>query len=309
MFYIACLENPGLSKSMIKKNNPFLYLVTCILLIPQVIHAQNLFSPSLLQDKVAIVTGGASGIGGTIVKSFAQHGAIVVFVDINKERGTQLSRELSNISKPHLFVHGDLSKDETCKQAVQAALMYFDRIDILINNAALNDQVGLKASPAAFKKSIEINLIHYFTMLHYAVDALKKSNGTIINISSKVALTGQGGTSGYAASKGAILALTREWAVELAPYGVRVNAVIPAEVLTDAYKKWIASFSNHEQKLQRIIEKIPLGQRMTTAQEITDTVLFLASPLASHTTGQFLSVDGGYVHLDRAITILNEKND
>ncbi len=285
-----------------------LNLLFC-LLIPQVIHAQDLFSPSLLQDKVAIVTGGASSIGRQMVRSFTQHGATVVFVDIDKKQGTQLSHELSNISKPHLFVHGDLTKEETCKQAVEETLKYFGRLDILINNAALNDKVGISAAPSAFKKSIETNLIHCFTMLHYAAGALKKSNGTIINLSSKVALTGQGGTSGYAAAKGAILALTREWAVELAPYGVRVNAVIPAEVLTEAYKKWIASFSNHEQKLQRIIEKIPLGQRMTTMQEIANTVLFLASPLASHTTGQFLSVDGGYVHLDRAITILNEKND
>ncbi len=293
---------------MIKKD-PFLYVVTCILLVAHTAHAQDLFSPSLLQDKVVIVTGGASGIGGTIVRSFAQHGTTVVFVDMNKKLGIQLSHELSNISKPHLFVHGDLTKEETCKRAVEETLRHFDRIDILINNAALNDQIGLRESPSAFKKSIETNLIHYFTMLHYAAEPLKKSKGTIVNLSSKVALTGQGGTSGYAAAKGAILALTREWAVELAPYGVRVNAVIPAEVLTEAYKKWIASFENHEQKLQRIIEKIPLGQRMTTMQEIANTVLFLASPLASHTTGQFLSVDGGYVHLDRAFTILNEKND
>ncbi len=287
----------------------FLCFFNCLLLIPQVIHAQDLFSPSLLQDKVVIVTGGAAGIGGAIVRALAQHGAIVVFVDKDKKQGTQLSRELSNMSKTHLFVPGDLSKEETCKQVIEETLKYFDRIDILINNAGFNDKIGLTASPSAFKKSVETNLMHYFMMLHYALTSLKKSKGTVINIASKVALTGQGSTSGYAAAKGAILALTREWAVELAPYDIRVNAVIPAEVLTEAYKTWITSFSNHEQKLQQIKEKIPLGQRMTTMQEIANTVLFLASPLASHTTGQFLSVDGGYVHLDRAFTILNEKND
>ncbi len=284
-----------------------LYVLTCILFIMHTVHADSLFSPSLLQNKVVIVTGGASGIGRTIVKACTQHGAIVVFVDMNKELGTQLSHELSNISKKHLFVHGNLTNEETCKQVVTEALKYFDRIDVLINNAGYNDKIGLSASPSAFKKSVEMNLMHYFMMLHYAVEPLKKSKGTVINIASKVALTGQGNTSGYAAAKGAILALTREWAVELAPYGIRVNAVVPAEVFTDAYQQWIASFAHPEHTLQQIKEKIPLEQRMTTTQEIANTVLFIASPLASHTTGQFLTVDGGYVHLDRAFTILNPK--
>ena len=122
-----------------------------------------------------------------------------------------------------------------------------------------------------------------------------------MNIGSKTAETGQGGTSGYAASNGGRNALTREWAVELLKYNIRVNAVIVAECYTPLYDKWIKTFDNSEEKLKSITEKIPLEKRMTSAQEIADMVVFLLSDRSSHTTGQLIHVDGGYVHLDRAL--------
>ena len=139
-------------------------------------------------------------------------------------------------------------------------------------------------------------------MTQYALPALKEARGAIVNMASKVAVTGQGGTSGYAAAKGAILALTREWAVDLLPYGVRVNAVVPAEVMTPMYRQWLDGSPDPEGKLADIIAKIPLGGRMTTAEEIAAMVVFLLSPKAGHITGQHLFVDGGYVHLDRSLT-------
>ena len=145
-------------------------------------------------------------------------------------------------------------------------------------------------------------MLHYYNVAHYALPWLKKAHGTIVNISSKTAITGQGGTSGYASSKGAILALTREWAVELLAYGIRVNAVVPAEVMTPLYRQWLSSFPDPEEKLKNIVSKIPLGQRMTTPEEIAPAVLFLISSKASHITGQHIFVDGGYVHLDRALS-------
>jgi len=151
-------------------------------------------------------------------------------------------------------------------------------------------------------QSLERNLIHYYVMAHLCVEALKASRGAIVNISSKTALTGQGGTSGYTASKGAQLALTREWAASLAGDGVRVNAVVPAEVMTPLYRSWIAGFDDPEAKLADITRRIPLGRRMTTAGEIADTAVFLLSERASHVTGQWMFVDGGYTHLDRALT-------
>jgi NAD(P)-dependent dehydrogenase (short-subunit alcohol dehydrogenase family) len=139
-------------------------------------------------------------------------------------------------------------------------------------------------------------------MAHYVLPELKRLKGAIVNVGSKVAVTGQGGTSGYASSKGAIMALTREWASELLPYGIRVNTVIPAEVMTPLYRQWLDTFPDPDGKLGTILSKIPLGKRMTTAEEIADMVVFLISAKSGHTTGQHLFVDGGYVHLDRALT-------
>jgi NAD(P)-dependent dehydrogenase (short-subunit alcohol dehydrogenase family) len=150
--------------------------------------------------------------------------------------------------------------------------------------------------------SLHKNLVHYYLMAHHALPALKKSKGAIVNIGSKTAETGQGGTSAYAASNGGRNALTREWAVELLKYGIRVNAVIVAECYTPLYEKWVQTLSNPEDTLQRITEKIPLGKRMTTSEEIANAVAFLLSDKSSHTTGQLVYVDGGYVHLDRAIS-------
>lgn len=177
------------------------------------------------------------------------------------------------------------------------------QLDGVINNAGVNDGVGLvEGDPSAFMKSVQTNLSHYYDLVHYSVEYLKKSKGSIINISSKTALTGQGGTSGYAASKGAQLALTREWAVELAPFGIRANAIIPAEVMTPLYSNWLNTFEKPQEKLENIVSKIPLEKRMTESEEIAAMAVFLLSDRSAHTTGQWLFVDGGYVHLDRSIT-------
>ncbi len=130
---------------------------------------------------------------------------------------------------------------------------------------------------------------------------LKKNKGSIVNIGSKVSLTGQGGTSAYAAACGGRNALTREWAVELLPHSVRVNAVVVAESFTPLYKKWINTFPNSQEKLNQIESKIPLEKRMTKPEEIANMVAFLMSEKSSHTTGQLMFVDGGYVHLDRSL--------
>jgi NAD(P)-dependent dehydrogenase (short-subunit alcohol dehydrogenase family) len=186
---------------------------------------------------------------------------------------------------------------------VQKTFQKQGRLDALVNNAGVNDRVGLEhGSPEQYVESLGRNLLHYYNMAHYALPHLKKSHGSIVNISSKTALTGQGGTSGYASSKGAILALTREWAAELLDYEIRVNAIVPAEVMTPLYRHWLDSFPNPEEKLRNILSKIPFEKRMTTPDEIAAMVVFLVSARASHITGQHLFVDGGYVHLDRALT-------
>jgi L-fucose dehydrogenase len=256
-----------------------------------------------LKDKVVIVTGGAKGIGAAIVHACAAEGAIPVIVGRDEEAGKQLQSDLKKKGAGCGLISVDLATPESCLQSVEQTLKNFGRIDALVNNAGRNDKVGLEhGSPAEYVASLQRNLVHYYSMAHYALPHLKNSRGTIVNIGSKTAVTGQGSTSGYASSKGAIMALTREWAAELLPYGIRVNTVIPAEVMTPLYRHWLDTFPNPEEKLKTILTKIPLEQRMTTSEEIAAMVVFLLSPKSSHTTGQHLFVDGGYVHLDRALT-------
>jgi L-fucose dehydrogenase len=256
-----------------------------------------------LKDKVVLVTGGAKGIGAAITRTCAQEGAIAVAVDRDALACQQLNTELTAEGLHASFIALDLSTAENCKAIVEQAVASFDHIDALVNNAGVNDKVGLEqGSPQEFISSLERNLLHYYNMAHYALPLLKRARGCIVNISSKTALTGQGGTSGYVASKGAILGLTREWAAELLPYSIRVNAVIPAEVMTPLYRQWLDSFPDPLEKLKSVVARIPFDQRMTGPDEIAAMVVFLLSAKAGHITGQHLFVDGGYVHLDRALT-------
>jgi len=256
-----------------------------------------------LKDKVVVITGGAKGIGAAIAQTVAQEGAIPVIVDRDQEAAEKLYADLRQRGSVSHLVVAELATAEACSGAVEQTVKKLGRIDALVNNAGVNDGVGLeKGTPEQFVASLQRNLLHYYHMAHYALPHLKRTGGSIVSISSKTAVTGQGGTSGYVASKGAILALTREWAVELLPYGIRVNAVVPAEVMTPLYQQWLSTFANPEEKLKTIVAKIPLGKRMTTAEEIAAMVGFLISSKAGHITGQHLYVDGGYVHLDRALT-------
>lgn len=252
-----------------------------------------------LDKKVIIVTGGAKGIGEGIVKTLAAENAIPVIVGRKEEDNI---KTLAAIGNKGFQVVAELTRPEECENAVKRVIEKFNRIDGLVNNAGVNDGVGLEnGSYGKFIASLHKNLVHYYLMAHHALPYLKLSKGAIVNIGSKTAETGQGNTSAYAASNGGRNALTREWAVELLEYGIRVNAVIVAECYTPLYESWIKTFDDPVEKLQSITEKIPLGKRMTTAEEIADMVVFLLSGRSSHTTGQLIHVDGGYVHLDRAI--------
>jgi len=251
-----------------------------------------------LKDKIIIVTGGAKGIGAGITKALAAEGAIPVVVGRSKEDNEGIVKEMGT----GFAVTAELTHPEECENAVKETIERFGRIDGLVNNAGVNDGVGLeKGTYESFVASLHKNLIHYYLMAHHALPQLIKTKGSIVNIGSKVAETGQGNTSAYAASNGGRNALTREWAVELLKYGIRVNAVIVAECYTPLYDKWIKTLPNPEETLKKINDKIPLGKRMTTAEEIAAMVVFLLSERSSHTTGQLVYVDGGYTHLDRAL--------
>ncbi|MBE8714265.1 L-fucose dehydrogenase [Sphingobacterium hungaricum] len=255
-----------------------------------------------LRDKVIVVTGAAKGIGRGIVHALAKEGAIPVIVGRTQADNLIIQQEVEALGATAFAVEAELSDPKACEEAVKAVIQKYNRIDGLVNNAGVNDGVGLASgSYEGFVASLHKNLIHYYLMAHYALDELKKSKGPILNISSKTAETGQGNTSAYAASNGGRNALTREWAVELLPFDIRVNAIVVAEASTPQYDNWIKTLDNPEETLKKITDRIPFQNRMTTSEEIANTAVFLLSDRSSHTTGQLIHIDGGYVHLDRSL--------
>jgi L-fucose dehydrogenase len=255
-----------------------------------------------LKDKIIIVTGGAKGIGAAISQVLAKEGAMPIIIGRNEQDNLAMVQEIQDAGGKADQLVAELTDPEASKLVIETILNQYNQIDGLVNNAGVNDGVGLEhGSYEKFMLSLHRNVVHYYLMAHYALPALKKSKGAIVNISSKTAETGQGNTSAYAAANGGRNALTREWAVELLPYSIRVNALVVAEAWTPLYQDWIKTFPNPEEKLKSITDKIPLEKRMTTPEEIASMVVFLLSPKSSHTTGQLIHVDGGYVHLDRAL--------
>jgi L-fucose dehydrogenase len=256
-----------------------------------------------IAGKVYIVTGGSKGIGEGITRAIAAEGGIVVIGTRSRQETEMLAAALRREGREVHCVLGDLQDSGFCRRIVAESVEKYGRLDGVVNNAGVNDGVGLEAGPEAFRASLQLNLYHYYDMIHFALPHLRNSKGAIVNISSKVALTGQGNTSGYAAAKGAQLGLTREWAAALLPDSIRVNAILPAEVMTPLYRRFLdANFADPQAAEAAILSKIPLGKRMTTADEIGAMVVFLLSDKSAHTTGQLMVVDGGYVHLDRALT-------
>ncbi len=255
-----------------------------------------------MRDKIIIVTGGAKGIGESISLGLVEEGAIPVILGKNSDENAEIIQKIKALGGKGYAYMAELSNPPECKEAVENAIRDCGRIDGLVNNAGINDGVGLEnGNYESFISSLHKNLVHYYLVAHYSLPELKKSKGPIVNIISKTAETGQGNTSAYAAANGGRNALTREWAVELLKYEIRVNAVVVAECFTPMYQSWVSRFSNPEEKLASITAKIPFQNRMTTAQEIASMVIFLLSEKSSHTTGQMIHVDGGYVHLDRAL--------
>jgi len=251
-----------------------------------------------MTHRVALVSGGARGIGAATVDRFTIEGARVLIVDRDAEAAEQVAAGRPTVR----IVAGDLTDPEVCRRAVEEAVRHFGHLDILVNNAGVNDSIGLDAPPDAFLGSLQRNLLPAYTLTHLARTHLAARRGAIVNVSSKVATTGQGRTSGYAAAKGALDALTREWALALGPHGVRVNTVVPAECDTDQYQRWFASQPDPERARRQVADLVPFERRLSTPSELADAIVWLASGRASHITGQFLYVDGGYTHLDRAAT-------
>ncbi len=240
-----------------------------------------------MEGRVCLVSGGASGIGAAICEGLRAEGVAAVSLDLKPAE------------------HAGSYQVDLCDPEAVAATIDQVRSDHgpiagVVNNAGINDGVALGQPVSAFVESLQKNLVQCYGLVQAVLDDLKSQNGAIVNIGSKVYSTGQGGTSGYAAAKGGLMALTREWALDLAADQVRCNAVIPAEVWTEMYADYLSRHPDPEQRRAEIESTIPLGQRMTRVEEIAAMVCFLLSPVSAHTTGQIIHVDGGYTHLDRA---------
>lgn len=256
-----------------------------------------------LNDRVILVSGAGRGIGAAIAHQLAAEGAVVACLDRDTGLAEGVAHAIQASGGRAWPITAELTLTSDCQRAVETARSHLGRIDGLVNNAGVNDGVSLEhGDTERFLLSLRCNLVHYYDLARFCLPDLKQAGGAIVNISSKVAETGQGGTSAYAAANGGRNALTREWAIELGKYGIRVNSVVVAECWTPMYAEWLATQPAPEEMRRRIEARIPLGKRMTTGAEIAAAVTFLLSPKSSHTTGQLLHVDGGYVHLDRAVT-------
>ncbi len=248
-----------------------------------------------LKDKVAIVTGGAAGIGRATCELFAEHGARVVVADIDENGGAQTVSLIEERGGGAIFVYTNVAEEADARQVSETAFSTYGRIDILINNAATFVLRGLDASPGDWARSLGVNVVGTALVTRYASDVMKKQrSGAIVNLGSMSSFIAQPEFITYSATKGAIVQMTRNMALDLAPFGIRVNCVCPGTILTKASQ-------DHMEQVgmtlgQFLAEEGPkhLLNRVGDPREVAYAILFLASEEASFITGTHLMVDGGY---------------
>ena len=246
-----------------------------------------------LKDRVALITGAGSGIGHRTALLFAEEGASVVAVDINEEGGLQCVADISERGGSAVYVRADVSVPTDCQDMIAAAESTYGTLDILFNNAGIShaeDDDAVNTSEAVWDMTMAVNVKGVFLGCKYGIPALQRAGGgSIINTASFVAVLGAATPQlAYTASKGAVLAMTRELAVVHAQENIRVNALCPGPLRTELLMKYL----NTEEKKRRRLVHIPMG-RFGEAEEIAKAALYLASDESSFVTGSTFMVDGG----------------
>jgi 3-oxoacyl-[acyl-carrier protein] reductase len=243
-----------------------------------------------LKDKVAVVTGGARGIGKEICGTFLKEGAVVYIFDVDREQGDRTVREFKSIQvKDRInFMEVDITSERDVENSMEKIITIEEEIDILVNNAGItSDNLILRMSLDEWQKVIDINLTGAFICSKYAVrNMVRKRSGKIINISSIVGVHGNAGQSNYSSSKAGIIGLTKTLARELAGRNILVNAVAPGYIETEMTGKL------SDKVKEKLMEQIPI-KRLGSVKDVADAVLFLASDDSSYITGTVVSLDGG----------------
>ena len=246
-----------------------------------------------LKGKVALITGGAKGIGLGIARVFGREGAVVAIVDKDEAAGARAEQELATAGANARFFPCDVAQGDAIAGVVDAVLQAFGRIDVLVNNAGTHNGKGIEAcSPDDWDFIINTNLRSAFLFTKYALPALKESRGSIINMGSMVGLVGQKDAVAYVASKGGLIAMTKALALDLGPYGIRVNAICPGFVRTPLLESWIDTQPDPASVRSGLDHMHPLG-RIADPEEIGYAALHLASAEAGFTTGIAMPVEGG----------------
>jgi NAD(P)-dependent dehydrogenase (short-subunit alcohol dehydrogenase family) len=255
----------------------------------------NTANPALkLADRVAVITGGTKGIGLGCARVFSRHGATIVIAARDERTGREVEERLRADGAGVLFVSCDVRREQDMQQLFERTIDRFGQIDCLVNNAGWHPppQSIEEVSVEEFEQLVRLNLTSTFMGCKFAIPHLRKTRGSIINMSSAVAVVGQAAAPAYVSTKAGQIGLTNALALDLAADGVRVNAVCPAGVMTPLMQDWADSEYNAEAALAMVDRWHPLG-RMATADEIGEVCAFLASGEASFITGQEICPDGG----------------
>ncbi len=247
-----------------------------------------------LANKTAIITGGTKGIGLGCARAMGRHGAHVVIAARHVEAGQEAERTLQQKGYQASFVACDVTDRQQMQSLIDQTVRRFGRLDCIVNNAGWHPPAMSieEISVDDFEQLIRLNLTSTFMGCKFALPHLERTRGSIINMTSAVALVGQAAAASYVATKGGQIGLTRALAVDLAPRGIRVNAVAPAGVMTPLVEQWAASEYDPAQALDCVHRWHLLG-RMATSDEIGEICAFLASDEASFLTGQIICADGG----------------